>query len=91
LGKLVVVCSAFLFLQTVTAQLPLMAVAADQVRVTEQVRHIRTAAALAAGAQQFVFQVQRLIWSQRARVAVAAGQVLVLLAVELLACLVPER
>jgi hypothetical protein len=29
---------------------------------------------LAAGAQQFVFQVQRLIWSQRARVVAADGE-----------------
>jgi hypothetical protein len=55
LGKLVVVCSAFLFLQTVTAQLPLMAVAEDQVRVTEPARLLTVVVVLAVDDQPFVF------------------------------------
>ena len=81
----------FSYPQTVTARLLLSAAADVRVRVTEQARHLTVVVVLAAGAQPFVFPVLQLIWSQRERVAVAAGQVLVLLAVELLACLVPER
>jgi hypothetical protein len=58
LGKLAAACSAFLFLQTVTAQLPLMAVAADQVRVMERARLLTVVVVLGAGAQPFVFQDQ---------------------------------
>jgi len=82
LGKLVVVCSAFLFLQTVTARLLLTAAADVRVRVTEQVRISITAVVLAVDDQPFVFQVQRLIWSQQVRVAAAAGQVTALQAAE---------
>jgi hypothetical protein len=91
LGKLVVVIAVQLFLRIASALQQHTAVAADQVRVTGQGMHIKTALALAADVQPFVFPVLQLIWSQRERVAVADGQVLVLLAVELLACLVPER
>jgi hypothetical protein len=62
LAKLVAACLAFSFLQTVSAQLPLTAVVADQVRVTDRARHSTIVAALAAGAQPFVFPVQQLIW-----------------------------
>jgi hypothetical protein len=55
LAKQVAACSAFLFLQTVTAQLPLMAVAEDQVRVTEPARLLTVVVVLAVDDQPFVF------------------------------------
>jgi hypothetical protein len=55
LGKLVAACSAFLFLQTVTAQLPLTAVAAGRVRVTERARLLTVVVVLAVDDQPFVF------------------------------------
>jgi hypothetical protein len=55
LGKLVVVCSAFLFLQTVTARLLLTAAADVQVRVTERARLLTVVVVLAVDDQPFVF------------------------------------
>jgi hypothetical protein len=55
LAKQVVACSAFLFLQTVTAQLPLMAAADVQVRVTEPARLLTVVVVLAVDDQPFVF------------------------------------
>jgi hypothetical protein len=74
LGKLVVVIAVQLFLRIASALQQHTAVAADQVRVTGQGMHIKTALALAADVQPFVFPVLQLIWSQRARVAVADGK-----------------
>jgi hypothetical protein len=58
LGKLVVVCSAFLFLQTVTARLLLTAAADVRVRVTEPARLLTVVVVLAVDDQPFVFQDQ---------------------------------
>jgi hypothetical protein len=62
LGKLVVVCSAFLFLQTVTARLLLTAAADVQVRVTEPARLLTVVVVLAVDDQPFVFLDLLLIW-----------------------------
>jgi hypothetical protein len=91
LGKPAAVFSVFSCLQTVTARLQHMVAAGAQALVMAQVWHIRTAQVLAVGAQPFVFPVLQLIWSQRARVAVADGKGAARPVVELLACLVPER
>jgi hypothetical protein len=82
LAKPAAVFSVFSCLQTATARLLLTAAADVRVRVTEQVRISITAVVLAVDDQPFVFQVQRLIWSQQVRVAVAAGQVTALQAAE---------
>jgi hypothetical protein len=55
LGKQVVVCSAFLFLQTVTARLLLTAAADVRVRVTERARLLTVVVVLAVDDQPFVF------------------------------------
>jgi hypothetical protein len=55
LGKQVVACSAFLFLQTVTARLLLTAAADVQVRVTEPARLLTVVVVLAVVDQPFVF------------------------------------
>jgi hypothetical protein len=61
LVKLAVAFLVLSFLQTATAQLPLMAVADVLVRVSDRARHTTTAEVLAAGDQLFDFPVQQLI------------------------------
>jgi hypothetical protein len=62
LVKLVVAFLVFLFLQTVIAQLPRMAVADVQVRVTARARRTTPEEVLVADAQPFVFLDLQLIW-----------------------------